>query len=291
MITNVLSEAGSQGRPALRLADTIGYQGATDDSKRDMLSRDIRAARAAGLVIDNVAEPGSETRYVLRPQDSRVELAFSQAERGELARAALLAHGEKQARILAQVGDPESHDSGLHVIVRAPDPPPALDQLLHAVATHCLIRFSYSGRSREVHPYRVEHGTSGWWLNGLEEAAGHTKTYTVDRMSGIELGDPGSAQLPDMGRHPSLDPLSWPVDEPITAEIESLAEYVTDVELLLGVRIAPSDADATRSQVLVTNRALFLARIMELGFRVKLLGPEVLREEFRVRLQEVAQHG
>lgn len=287
MITNVLSEAGPYGRPALKLAESVGYQGTTDDSKRDMLARDIRAARSAGLEIDNAAEPGAETRYVLRPRDSRVKLAFSDEERGELARAALLAHGERQARILAQVGAPDPAAAGQHVIVRAPEPPAALDQLLHAVAAHCLVRFTYSGRDRVVHPYRVEHGTSGWWLNGLEETAGYSKTYTVDRMSNTEIGDPGSATLPDTGRPASLDPLSWAVDDPIMAQIECFPEFVADVELLLGINVEVDPGDPIRVDVPVTNRALFLSRIMELGFRVRLLGPPDLRDELRTRLLEV----
>ena len=39
--------------------------------------------------------------------------------------------------------------------------------------------------------------------------------------------------------------------------------------------------------VQVTNRLIFLARVVELGSRVRLIGPEELRDELRGMLMEV----
>lgn len=293
MITNVLTEAGENGRSALALADSIGHVG-TSDSKRDQLARDIRALRRAGIEISNVSALGEEARWVLRPQDSRVRLAFSDEERAELARAALLASEQRRDRLLAQVGPDGVPALDPAVAVQATPPPQELDLLLHAVTSRCQITFTYSGKERRVDPAEVEHGPSEWWLRGWEHDAGRTKTFTVSRMSDLQVALPGTAERRGGADHPSPDPLTWRVDEPIEARITCSGEYEAEVRSLLnagGADLTDSveDSHEVEVRVTVTNRYLFLARIIELGARVRLAGPPELRDELRARLTAVIQ--
>jgi predicted DNA-binding transcriptional regulator YafY len=292
MITSVLTEAGEPGKPALALAKDIGYVGTTD-SRRDQLSRDIRALRTAGIEISNVSDLGEEGRWVLRPQDSRVRLAFADAQRAELARAALLAGGTSRERLLAQMGSGSALQEKPPLAVQDPNSPHELDPLLHAVTAHCVVAFTYSGKARRVDPHRIEYGTSGWWLRGREHAADREKTYTVSRMSEVTVSDPGSAKSRARAEQPSADPLTWLVDEPVEAAVSCESQYETDVRSFLNAR----DSVATQAElpnqivltVAVTNRQLFLARVIELGARVRMDGPTELRNELRDRLKAVIQ--
>lgn len=290
MITTVLTASGTVGRRALELADDIGY-GGQEDSRREQLARDIRSLRKVGLEISNVAEEGEESRWVLQPQDSRIRLAFTQDQRAELARAALLAQGEMRERLLDEVGVDADSGAVANVAVHHAEAPPELELLLHAVATHCLVTFRYSGRIRDVHPYRVQYGTSGWWMYGMEEESGRAKTYTLSRMAAIAIADPGSAEIPSITTHPGTDPLTWLVDDPVEAILSCEPQHVEDARVLLLADPAdggsPDGSGQVTLRATVLNRTQFLARVMELGARVRLLAPDDLREELRQRLLEV----
>ncbi len=288
MITTVLTTAGAAGRGALQLADDVGYRG-REDSRREQLARDIRSLKKVGLEISNVSDEGDEGRWVLQPQDSRIRLAFEEDQRAELARAALLIQGEARERLLEEVGVDVDPANVSNVAVQYAKAPPELELLLHAVATRCLVTFGYSGRVRQVHPYRMQYGTSGWWMFGMEVAGGRTKTYTLSRMGQISIGDPGSAEIPSITPHPGTDPLTWLVDEPLDVVLSCEAEHVEDVRTLLRAELIVAgearESGEVTMKATVVNRTQFLARVMELGERVRLLAPDELREEFRSRLR------
>lgn len=300
MITTVLTTAGASGRVALKLADDIGYQG-REDSRREQLARDIRSLKKVGLEISNVADEGEEGRWVLQPQDSRIRLAFERDERAELARAALLTQAGTRERLLEEVGPGEVGASAdladvPTVAVQYAKAPPELELLLHAVATRCLVTFRYSGSSRAVHPYRMQYGTSGWWLFGMEIDSGRTKTYTLSRMAQIGIADPGSADVPSITPHPGTDPLTWLVDKPIEAVLSCEPPHAEDVRTLLRAEMVDRENHAeswegasgrATLKATVVNRGQFLARVIELGARVRLEAPDGLREELRSRLREL----
>jgi predicted DNA-binding transcriptional regulator YafY len=61
------------------------------------------------------------------------------------------------------------------------------------------------------------------------------------------------------------------------------SEFALDVAALLAAAIEPGAAQQADGSVLltaaVTNRLVFLARLLELGTRVELLGPPQLRDQ------------
>jgi proteasome accessory factor B len=278
-LTTMLTAAGSAGWPALELADSLGYSG-TPESRRESLARDIRKLRSVGIDIRNTADDGSESRWELRPRDSRVQLEFTPEELTELSRAAVLAGRESLPRVWGGEAPTGRDPLELHI---AP-PPPELDKLLRAVAARCRLTFSYNGRQRELSPNRVSSDAGGWSVSGFDHTRGAERTYYLRRMSGVGVAQPGTAGSDQRPTRSSTDPLRWEIDEPVTAWLRAPAEFAPDVAALVGAtptEPTPGDPDeAVHLTAVVTNRLVFLARIVELGTRVELLGPPQLRDQF-----------
>lgn len=283
MLTTVLSAAGSRGWPALRLAEHLGF-GGTPESKRESLAREIRRLRSVGIEITNVAEPGAEARYVLHARDSRIRLAFDPEQRAQLARAAVLAG---RGGLAAALVDDAPNEVPSAVSLAGSGPGGAIDRVLRAVTARCELRFTYNGRHRVLDPVTVVHDGAGWAVSGIERGVGERRTFFVSRMSNLRLGAPGTGRIAaDPSRvGAGSDPLSWQVDEPVTARLAADTWYADDVERLLGrAAIATHDGSQITWAYRVTNRWVFLARVIELGERVVLLGPPQLRDELRQRL-------
>lgn len=263
MVTGILSAAGPVGRPAGELADAVGFRG-TPESRREQLARCIRDLQAVGVDIANIAEPGSEARWVLRPADSRVRVAFTPDQQAELARAALLM-------------DRSQSGSAAHIAIHPPELPPDVDRVLRAVTARCRLHFSYNGRSRTLDPVTMLRGFGGWAVAGVDRSTDQYRTYYLRRMSDVTTGPPGSAGEPGSAPRRGTDPLTWRVDPPLGAMLEVLPDHEADTAQLLGHPDRRADG---HWEYLVTNRWAFFARLTELGERVRLTGPEPLRQQF-----------
>jgi predicted DNA-binding transcriptional regulator YafY len=263
-----------------------------DEARRKMLSRDLEHLNALGYDVRNVAEVGSEGRYVMRARDNRLQVSLTAQQRGELLRAALAAGLDDMARHL---GDEGVGGEGVDGDRDDADGPPgvrtgrsaALDLVQRATARRCRVRFTYKGESRAVDPARVHSGPSGWYLSGRETGSSLVKEFVVSRMSDVELEPPGSAPAYDEAVRPSLDPLSWEVDPPLDVVLGLAAEHRVLVENLLGP--ATSVAEAENGELLlgyrVTNRRVLRNRVYELGTRVRVVSPAVVRDEILAELR------
>lgn len=286
LLTAMLGDAGSRGLAASVLADRLGY-GGTPESRRESLARDIRRLRETGLEIVNAAASGEEAQWVLHPRDSRIRLAFSASQVAELARAALVADRETIARRLAPIAP--APQPGV-VSLRPNTLPVALEPVLRAVAARCQLRFTYNGRTRTLDPATLQPDAGGWSLSGWDLDRDQPRTYRVSRMTAVELGEPGTARQRAEATGRSTDPLTWRVDEPVTATLRASPRFEGDLQRLLGAGVARTDSgqgdkEALNSyETVVTNRWVFLARVMELGERVRLDGPPALRDELSRRL-------
>lgn len=254
-----LTAAGRVGVTTPELIQRVGYR--PDDSGKRALMRDLDDLRAAGLEIGNNAEPGGDARYVLRPGDTRWRLAFTAEQRTALQ--AALAVADEHGKIAIERGDL----------------PVDLDRVREAVRSGCVMKFVYNGRGREVDPISWRWVAHELVVEGWEQETGMVKSFTVARILDLELGPPGSSQTPDDVPRPGLDPITWQVDPPLEAVIECPG-FAEDVIALLG---GEQDGDVVR--VMVTNRLVFLARIVELGERARLVAPEELRAELRELLK------
>jgi predicted DNA-binding transcriptional regulator YafY len=257
-----------------------------DEARRKMLSRDLEHLNALGYDVRNEAEAGAEGRYVMRARDNRLQVSLSAQQRGELLRAALAAGLDDMARHLGddgvETGSVEDERDGPAGARTA-----ALDLVQRATARRCRVRFTYKGESRVVDPARVHSGPSGWYLSGREAGSSLAKEFVVSRMSDVELDPPGSAPAYEEPVRPSLDPLSWEVDPPLDVVLGLAEEHRVLVENLLGP--AASDAPGGDGELLlgyrVTNRRVLRNRVYELGTRVRVVSPPVVRDEILAELR------
>jgi predicted DNA-binding transcriptional regulator YafY len=237
------------------LIERVGYK--HDEAGKRALMRDLDDLRAVGLEIENAADPGEDARYVLRPGDVRLRVEFTPEQRTAL-QAALATASE----------------SGL-VAVQRRTLPVDLDRIREAVSARCVMRFHYNGKPREVDPQSWQWSGHDLVVSGWERDSHKVKSYAVVRMMDLELGPPGSANLPSDIERPGLDPITWEVDPPVTAAL-TCPGFQDDTIALVG-----GEAHGDEVHTLVTNRLVFLARVVELGSRVVLTGPEELRDELR----------
>lgn len=267
-----------RGAPVDLLLRVVAPEDHGDDARRRMLTRDLDHLNHLGYDIRNVAEPGSDGRYVMRARDNRLQVHLTPGQRGELLRAAIAAGLEGMTVHLGS-DEPAGRD--------LPPSSAHLDLVQRGTTRHCRIRFDYKGEQRLVHPARVHSGPSGWYLTGREDGdAGAVKEFVVSRMSEVSLDDPGTATVVTETERPSLDPLRWRQDAPVEVLVEVPAEHRLLAENLLGAPESVSEVATTlRLTYVVTNRAVFRLRIYELGTRVRVLGPPEIRRELTDELE------
>ena len=115
------------------------------------------------------------------------------------------------------------------------------------------------------------------------------KAFVVSRMSDVRVGAPGTATHPHTTRHTGLHPMSWEVDPPVEVTLRAPTEFSPDVRRWLGAPVSEADEDAETTLVYrVTHRAALRSRIYQLGTRVRLVGPDDVRQEMLRELAEMA---
>lgn len=258
-IALALTSAGRVGLTRPTLMAKVGYR--DDDAGKRAMMRDLDDLRAAGLSIDNAADPGEEARYVLQPGDLRMRVEFTPAQRTALlaALAAASAHGT--------------------VAVERQPLPVDLDRVREAVRARCVMYFTYNGKARQVDPMSWQWSGHDLVVTGWERSTQMLKSFAVVRMTDLGLGAPDSAHLPADVPRPGLDPITWEVDPPLRAVL-ACPGFTDDTIALVGGEAVGDEVHAT-----VTNRLIFLARVVELGSRVRLTAPDELRGELREMLE------
>lgn len=274
-----------------RLLEIADFGGAETHQARQ-LKRDLDSLNAAGWDIRNVAPPGETAVYRVRARDNRLRVELTPEQQGELARAAEVAGDPEFTERLGV--DPAGGEPGGDVRTQYPRAAAqdTLDKALHALAHHCLVRFTYKQRARVVHPHGVFAGASGWYLVGNEDGSDVAKQFVTDRMSDVSLDRPGTAIAPADPRRNQLNPLTWEVDPPTDVVVRTAASYAGQVEEMLGTAThrepAADHGDDVLLTVPVTNRAAFRARVYELGLRVHVVGPDDVRAELLAALEAIA---
>jgi hypothetical protein len=269
------------------LLERVGYGELSTASRMRALHRDLAALAAEGWRIDTAETANTPARRVLRTVDNRFATLFTPQQRAQLARAALCA-GPEVADTLA---DDLGRDPGPPTFVALPtDGLGRLSVCQSAAADRCLLRFTYNGSPRTVHPMGVLLRPGGWYLRGLDEGDGIVKQFAVDRMRALHRAAPGTARPgPASAAEPLWDFMRQRVHEPITVTVDTTEEHLARVLSALAANghalVDSPDPDRVRLEVVVTSTSALLDRILELGERGRLIGPEDVRERLRDRLQ------
>ena len=275
----VLSDHGKPGASAKQLISEVGY-GKNYDSARDQLIRDIRHLRSAGFRIDSIGGEGAEGRYRLVPTDDRIVMRFSPEERAELNRAAILVKAEGLSGIGVSEELRPAEPTGPQI--SPPQVPETLTLVQRAVALAALVKFEYAGKRRTVDPWGLSVAQRGWVLYGFERDSGQEKTFSLQRMSSVKIGGPGTAERPDRAERPTLDPRRWRKDQPVTAQVWVPEEFLVDAlrDLHEPQAQEPAERSGAAGHLLtyeVTNHVYFCWLVLQLDRRVILVGGAEIR--------------
>ncbi|MFT4008745.1 MAG: WYL domain-containing protein [Nocardioidaceae bacterium] len=282
----VLSSAGDKGVPVDRLEEAAGFASTDQGARRDQLKRDLRHLTRHGWQIDNVAEDGAPAVYRLVAVDNRLAVRLTAAQATELQRAALLAD---RADLVARLGLPEGSLTELlpaDLVSTGHDE--ALDTVVEAVRLGSRLRFRYSGSPRVAHPHSVRTELGTWYLYAREEDAQGSKHFVVSRMSEVTADAPGTAIRDAADPRTGLHPLTWRLHEPVEVVLETTPEFRDDVVGSLRRPESESSGDgAVRLRYSVTNLDALVARLFELGRRVRIVSPDSLRERLIGELERI----
>lgn len=240
------------------------------EAARVQLRRDLMILRRGGWDIENVAAEGEDGRYLLRAHDNRLALLLTPGERAALASLLYL------------------HDIDRVI------PPPSLGRLVHAVKDRSLVRCSYAGRRRVLHPDELYVTASGWVLAArmaVDEAA---KEYVIAWMDDVRIDRPGTAAAAVARPAERLDPMQWPLDPPVTVRLAVVTPFVADVLLQFpAAKVVSSSEESPETivELVVTNQATFRSRLYALGLRVRVLEPTWLVAEIAGNLRAVVESG
>lgn len=292
-IAAVLRAKGEAGESGERLAQVAGFTG---EDRIDQLKRELRHLGRQGWQIQNVAPAGEHAHYRMTAVDNRLRVRLSDAQQSALRRAVLLANRADLAAKLGLPADQAPREvEEIAAAVPVAGASDALSVVVRAVRTSALLRFTYKGAPRAVHPesLRTQNGT--WYLRGVEDAGsgagpeGPVKSFVVGRMSDLSVDRPGTAQRPTPERHPGLHPMSWEIDPPVDVTLETTPDYAPDVRRWLGDPASEErEGDVVTMTYRVTHRAALRARLYELGRRVRLVGPEEVRADLIAELRSLA---
>ncbi len=270
----------------------VGYADGPRASRLRMLHRDLAALAAEGWRIDTLETANTPAVRVLRTVDNRFATLFTAAERAELARAAACAGADIADALADDLGRAPADQVPFHQAFV--DGRSRLAVCQAATADRCQVAFTYAGKPRVVHPVGLLLRPAGWYLRALDTGDGRVKTFHVDRMRRMSMGEPGSARaVPEEDlalQAPVMDPMALTVHDPITVEVDTDPDSLPDVLTALARQghtlwsPDPDDPDRVRVAIDVTNTDAFVARLFQLGRRVRLVGPEPVRAQVRDRL-------
>jgi predicted DNA-binding transcriptional regulator YafY len=283
-ILAVLDDAGAQGVTQAKLIEVAGYAG-DEETKRRLLSRELKHLRDNGWDIENAAPAGEPARYVLRARDVRLRVELTPRQQAELTRVAKLAAMDEFARYVGTDADnqgrrPNDHTSGPATTGQV------LAQCIDAASNRRVINVIYKKKPRTVHPRVVQPGPAGWYLVGCEEGSDVEKFFAVDRLQLVSTDRPGSARVPENAKRGQLDPATWQVDPYTEVTVQTPAEFANQVAGALGPPISRENrGDHTLITIGVTNRSAFRRRLYGLGQRVRVVGPDQVRDEIVAELK------
>lgn len=241
------------------------------------LRLDLEALEELGFGIDDLAAPGAESRFVLRPTPWRLPLELDDPEQAMLAWI-MRAPADVEALESGELEAAPSYDSLLGAL------PGGLGLVHAALAGRRALVVELGGEEKVVEPAQLASYQGRWSL--LVRFPGSEKVYgyRLDRLEVVGLGDPLPAAPVRVDPLDVLDPTAWAKNE------------AEDVELRCGLADADSVAswfprarretkgDEMVLTVTCSHREALLDRVIGLAGAVRLVGPDAAVEQLRHRL-------
>ncbi|MEZ5180611.1 MAG: WYL domain-containing protein [Acidimicrobiales bacterium] len=265
-----------------------------DASFKRAFERDKDDLREMGVPLLVETIPGSDPPllgYRIRPADYELRdpgLEPDELEALNLAAAVTGFAGGMGQRALFKLG------AGAADQPRAELPTdPSLVAAFRGVAERRLLRFTYRGVAREVHPYRLEFGRGRWYLNGFDRSRGEDRWFRMDRIEGaVEPGEqPDAFERPEEAV-PGLQLDPWVLGgggDPVRAEVWFDPAVAHSVRLEVDPAAIRSDDEDGLIVVLdVVNREGFRSWVLSYLDRAEVRGPEALRAEVVAWLEALA---
>lgn len=284
-IAALLQARADAGVSAEALIRAAGFEGLADPGTQ--ISREIRHLENQGWHIENLAGTGESAHYRMTTVDNRLRVRLTPGQQAALRRAVQLADRSDLARRLG-LPEPAAAPTPAGAALAAV-PPEALSLVVDAVRDHQVLRFGYKGVPRVVHPESLRNQVGTWYLRGVEDGDEQLKTFVVSRMVDAHADEVGSARRLPAARHHGLHPMSWEVDPPVEVTLAAPAHYIPDVRRWLGepVAVEPGAGDTVLLRYRITNREALRSRLVELGRRVRVVGPDEVRDELVAALEAV----
>ncbi|MCU0300602.1 MAG: WYL domain-containing protein [Candidatus Nanopelagicales bacterium] len=291
----LLLRAHPAGLTTEQLLGLVGYGEATGPSRRRTLNRDLVALAEDGWRIETRETANTPAVRVLRTVDNRFATLFTPGQRAQLARAAACAGPDVAEALAGDLG----RSPGPPAFVAMPhDGMHRLGACQAAAADRCRLRFTYNGIDRVAHPFAVLLRPAGWYLGAVDVGDGVAKYFAIDRIRDLVVDPPGSAAPPPRAVPPPVwDFTVHPVHAPYRAIVDTPPQHLAEVLSALGgnghelVEHPDPHAATVRVEVVVRNTEALVDRLVVLGTRALLVGPEAAREALRERLVALVPGG
>lgn len=276
-----LSSAPKRGRTKRQLMKSMNLP--DDDKGTRDFRRDLANLKKRGWDI----RPGdihNGYHYRINVIDQRIRESFTESERAELFRVA------QSAKLGGLYDDlqPDRSDRSFGTNARASDD---LEKALHSRQYHCLMEFTYHGKTRLVDPIDVISKADRWMLRAREVGDSIVKNFYLDEAVNLTYEAPGSAAPPPSeltsGR---TDPLRFSVHSQIPVVLAAEEININDVRSALG-SLSFSVAQTRQPdgsiifEVTTTNLKGLFMRVYELGTRVRVMGPPDVIDALRESLE------
>lgn len=291
-ILNLLAFLLTVGRPVT--ADDIrhtvaGYDQTTDDAFRRTFERDKDLLRQLGvpLSLEHTDAWEIEQGYVVSPDEySLPDPGLTDEERAALWLATRMVRLGGQAPgpgailklggvPMAATGDPLSADLGAEAAT--------LGDVFKAVTERRVVKFEYRGKGRTLRPWGLVHRMGHWYVVG--ESAKERRTFRVDRMSGINVGNKEGAFERPKGFRASEDFPGAPweageADVEVTVRFDAAIAWWARRQLSSATRVVEAADGSIEATLPVASPAAFIGWMIGFEDAAEIVGPPELRLRF-----------
>ena len=267
---------------ATDLAAVPAAEGKARDKAVEALDKkvrlDLEALEELGFRIDDLAAPGAESRFVLRPTPWRLPLELDDPEQALLT---WIMHAPQAAAALesGELEEAPSYDSLLGTL------PGGLGLVHAALAGRRALVIDLDGEEKVVEPAQLTSYQGRWFLLVRFPGADRVYGYRLDRLEVVGLAEPLAAAPVRVDPLDVLDPTMWPKNQPEDVELRCDAADAESVWSWFPRAKRETVGDEVALRFSCSHRAALLDRVIGLAGAARLVAPHVAVVELRERLE------